>query len=450
MTKRTKIITNSLNVVQLLNDDEAMGEFGEAIASVVAQNPAVVWAKFILTDDLVNANGQRIPHTEFANLIKTGVHMPFKMAEGEIEDHFDSKPLGTITNLVESIDDINNTRTIKALAALWCKERPADVEFIKGKVSSGEGVGVSWEILYNDFDIEEGGIMALKDVALAAVTAVRNPAYQGRTPIMVVASAGKWSRAYLDQLPDTSFLYIEDGGILDESGKTYPRQIRHFPILDSDGSLDKDRLLAVNAEIDMSPLPDELKDLVRRAVDTISRRLGKDNYLDEIKLIMSSLNITEEELDELEKIKQDKADLETALEELKGLKADAEAKLSEAESALKEASDELATLREFKAEFDAKNEREARLADIKQKFVDNGLEKEETFFEEYAENLLSLDEKALEFMIQELVAFSKNELPGNESASTKGKLPNFVIPGNTDEEISISDLAKELKSLKAK
>ena len=81
------------NVVELLNDEEVKSEMGEAFASFML-NPTVTWAKFILTDDRKNANGERVPKEEFHNLLRTGVHMPVKMALGEIsQGHPDTKPL---------------------------------------------------------------------------------------------------------------------------------------------------------------------------------------------------------------------------------------------------------------------------------------------------------------------------------------------------------------------
>jgi len=39
----------------------------------------------------------------------------------------------------------------------------------------------------------------------------------------------KWTRAFINNLPDIAFAYIEPGGKKDEGGKTVPRTNRHFP-----------------------------------------------------------------------------------------------------------------------------------------------------------------------------------------------------------------------------
>jgi HK97 family phage prohead protease len=48
----------------------------------------------------------------------------------------------------------------------------------------------------------------------------------------------QWTSAYMDNLPDSSFLYIEPGGKKDGEGKTKPRSLRHFPVKDAQGNPD--------------------------------------------------------------------------------------------------------------------------------------------------------------------------------------------------------------------
>ena len=47
-----------------------------------------------------------------------------------------------------------------------------------------------------------------------------------------------WSNAHMNDLPDSAFLYIESGGKKDESGKTVPRSLRHFPYRGMNGKID--------------------------------------------------------------------------------------------------------------------------------------------------------------------------------------------------------------------
>lgn len=45
-----------------------------------------------------------------------------------------------------------------------------------------------------------------------------------------------------NQLPDSAFLYVAPGGVLDDEGKTVPRSLRHFRYRDADGQIDADAL----------------------------------------------------------------------------------------------------------------------------------------------------------------------------------------------------------------
>lgn len=186
--KTVKTSTKLHNVLQLVDKSEARSILGEAFASIL-NNPTVTWAKFILTDDRMNGNGMRIPKSEFANLVNTGIHMPVKMALGEIAPgHDDSKPLGVITHLKE-VETETGASALVALAALWGEERPADVSFIKERFAQKQPVDISWEILYeNEVFNEELGSIDLISTVLRAATVVGNPAYKGRTPFLAISS----------------------------------------------------------------------------------------------------------------------------------------------------------------------------------------------------------------------------------------------------------------------
>lgn len=185
--KDTKIGAKPLDMLYLIDENEVKEEMGEAFASTML-NPTVTWAKFVLTDDQTNANGERVPHEEFANLIKSGIHMPVKMVFGEIQGHPNSRPLGTITHLKE-IQNQDGSFAIVALAALWSKERPADIEYIKQRFAEKKSVDTSWEILYEDSTLNsEKNSVDLHGTVLSATTIVGNPAYQGRTPFLAISS----------------------------------------------------------------------------------------------------------------------------------------------------------------------------------------------------------------------------------------------------------------------
>ena len=176
MEEKSVIKSFVLDFIDLNTEDK------EAIASI-AENDLFNFVKFILTDDKGNANKQRIPKEEFANLVRTGRYTPFKMGAGKInEGHEDSFPIGVITNLAEAEDQV------RGIAALWNRERPEDVALIKDAYANKKQLNVSWELLYSDSKVDDEGFENLYGTTLRAVTLVGMPAYQGRTPVFAVAS----------------------------------------------------------------------------------------------------------------------------------------------------------------------------------------------------------------------------------------------------------------------
>jgi len=184
------------NMVQYNIEEEVKKEGEEISFASTSLNPAIRWTKFILTDDEPNGNKQRIPQEEFANILKTGIFMPIKVALGKIEaGHEDALPIGVITHLKK----VKNK--VVGLAALWSDERPEDVNMLKERYDRGEPLDLSWEIGYSDSRLDdETGIQDLLNTHLKAVTLVGIPAYGGRTSITAFASEDKTEDLTLDEL----------------------------------------------------------------------------------------------------------------------------------------------------------------------------------------------------------------------------------------------------------
>lgn len=68
-----------------------------------------------------------------------------------------------------------------------------------------------------------------------------------------------WSQAFINDLPDSSFLFIEPGGTKDSEGKTSPRSLRHFPVKDGSGNIDMPHLRNALARIPQSSLSPAVK-----------------------------------------------------------------------------------------------------------------------------------------------------------------------------------------------
>lgn len=315
--------------LELIDDVSFFGDDKEAFASI-SLNPTFQWAKIVVTDDQPNANKHRVPLEEFENVISTGIFAPIKMTEDQISrGHKEAmgKPIGTITQLAK----VNNK--IIALAALWKRERPEDIELLKKMYQDGNPPNVSWELSYADSKLEDD-IESLYGISLNGLTVVSSPAYSGRTQFIAMAS--------------------------DDS--------------QNDTSTKEDKI------------------------------------------------VNEEEL------KQKISELE---EELASLKA-----------SLTEKDAELGELRTFKSDVEAEKAKVEKLAEIKRKFEEAKLEKDEEYWDKNAETLLKLDESAIDFMIQELVAFAEANASTNDGKNKKS-VPNF---SNTDiKNLSPKELGAKLR-----
>lgn len=439
----TRINSKSESMVQLLNENEARALFGAAYASAALANPTVVWAKFTLTDDGVNGNNQRVPREEFANLISSGVNMPIKMAIGEISPGHDVvKPIGVMTAFREVITELG-TNAIIALAALWEKERPADVRYIKERVAANQEVNISWELLYSDavFNAEHGSIDLLGTV-LTAAAIVSEPAYGGRTQFLSVA-AKKWSKAYAETLPNNHFAYVDDAGV------------RYFPIADAQGKLDRAQVVQALEGLKTLQLTEavavqknfELQSLLSKfdagaSIDDVS-----NNYLNR-----SIENMEEPNLNELQELKDKLAAAESArdaalaeLAEKNTALETAQAELSNLKEQASSQETELTTLREFKASLDAEVAKQEKIQSIKEKFAEAGIQKPEEYFTENSERLLKLDEEMLAFMLTELKPATEAVA---SSHSTNTEIPN--LQNDDTAELSIEDMAKYLRDSKSK
>lgn len=79
-----------------------------------------------------------------------------------------------------------------------------------------------------------------------------------------------WNASYVNNLPDSCFLYIETGGKKDNDGKTVPRSKRHLPYKDASGKIDLPHLRNAIARI---PQMTGVSDALKSSLQAKARRL---------------------------------------------------------------------------------------------------------------------------------------------------------------------------------
>ncbi|MGH9889025.1 MAG: XkdF-like putative serine protease domain-containing protein [bacterium] len=124
----------------------------------------------------------------------------------------------------------------------------------------------------------------------AEMPALAGALYNAR-PVLEDLAKAQWSRAFINDLPDDAFLYIEPGGTKDDAGKTIPRSLRHFPFRDQDGDVDVPHLHNATARIPQSTaagltadkkqrLQDRARQLLEQTQDTAEKALARFSLLE--------------------------------------------------------------------------------------------------------------------------------------------------------------------------
>lgn len=136
-------------------------------------------------------------------------------------------------------------------------------------------------------------------------------------------------------------------------------------------------------------------------------------------------NSEDKSVEDLEKLQARVAELEQVLAAKDGEIASLTAKLSDTDT-------ELSSLREFKSAIETEKALVEKLTSIKQKFSEAGLVKTDSYFEENKENLLGMTDPTLDFLIQEMVAFSSKEKEEAKSSKEKKEVPVFGADSDLD------------------
>jgi hypothetical protein len=95
------------------------------------------------------------------------------------------------------------------------------------------------------------------------------PHYKGRTGY---AANEKWTRAYIDDLPDSAFFVVERGGTKDASGRTHPLHLRHLPYKDKAGSINLPHVRAALSRIPVTRITASQKADARAKAQAILKR----------------------------------------------------------------------------------------------------------------------------------------------------------------------------------
>lgn len=156
------------------------------VAEVTTENPLLKEVELVLTDFEANANKEGIPQKEAANIIRTALHTPIKIAVAgdSYAGHKGAIPIGPIIEVYE--DTYNDKPVIKAKAVIWRDEFKEVYSLLKSQAGEREYIGTSWEVYYESADAVDG-VNWLNNVTFAGTCIVDVPAYGERTKLLKVA-----------------------------------------------------------------------------------------------------------------------------------------------------------------------------------------------------------------------------------------------------------------------
>lgn len=149
-------------------------------------NPLLKEVELVLTDFEANANKEGIPQKEAANIIRTALHTPIKIAVSETgyAGHKGAIPVGPIIEVYE--DTYEGKPVVKAKAVIWSDEFKEVYSLLKSQAGEREYIGTSWEVYYESADSVDG-VSWLNNVTFAGTCIVDVPAYGERTKLLKVA-----------------------------------------------------------------------------------------------------------------------------------------------------------------------------------------------------------------------------------------------------------------------
>jgi hypothetical protein len=87
--------------------------------------------------------------------------------------------------------------------------------------------------------------------------------------------AAKWTTKYINDLPDSAFIYIKPGGKKDSEGKTTPRDLRYLPYKDDKGNIDEPHVNNAMARVTHTDLSDAVQKQCHDKILSIFKKLGK-------------------------------------------------------------------------------------------------------------------------------------------------------------------------------
>lgn len=178
----------------------------------------------------------------------------------EVEDLEPNKKMPLRRNEPESNHSYERA-AIQAIRLAQANEHKGDMS------SSAQAAAADAEKLFNRGDYEH----AYKRALVSLSYSVGLFSYEYRSAKGAYSDNGsyddnaKWTRAYMNRLPDDAFLYVDKEcvEVRDAQGRSHPLECRYFPFKNQAGNVDLPHLRNALARIPVTRLPSDVKSKVR-------------------------------------------------------------------------------------------------------------------------------------------------------------------------------------------
>jgi hypothetical protein len=150
-------------------------------------------------------------------------------AKAWVAEHKDSVESMNLEGIKKKLKDLENQRTT-IMEKLYPKSKLSEEEQQK---------------LHEELTVLDAETKAYVEFLAEKLSMIAEPAAEA-------SMDAEWTTEYINDLPDDSFAYIEEGGEKDDQGKTVPRDKRHLPFKKADGTIDHDHLVNALARIKQS------------------------------------------------------------------------------------------------------------------------------------------------------------------------------------------------------
>jgi len=132
----------------------------------------------------------------------------------------------------------------------------------------------------------------------------------------VKVKEAEWDTEYINNLPDSSFAFIEEGGEKDEEGKTKPRSLRHLPFKDAQGNINKAHLNNALGRLAQTDLSDEAKAAAKKKLCAAVKTWNSEHPDDQITSDVCGVEPSDQGSSETLTVKLDTSKLEAKIAEI--------------------------------------------------------------------------------------------------------------------------------------